>query len=294
MSRSFLLETSDDPPTMSLDLNNWQTNGIAISQKDLGAAEVREVVYNNSSSDGVTDVTQFLGQRVVSLTGKCFNLPTSSRSNNWQLLQPFLDPAQRFRLRYQMDDDMPQHEIRNMRISQWSRMASSPTGLQFQIQWKADPAAYDSQQQSITMASLFTPATGRIYNRTYNITYPIPLSRPGTGVAITDGTYKTWPIIRFFGPCVNPVLQLRYVPNGPVIGQVAVLITLLTTDMLEIDTFARTVMLGGASGSSRYSSLDFINTTWAPMAPYNNYFRFSATSAQQPASCVVLWNDAYL
>jgi hypothetical protein len=295
MTRSFLLETSDGPPpTLKLDLNNWQNNGIAISQKDLGAPAVREVVYNNASSDGVQDVTQFFAQRVVSITGKCFNIPGSSRSNNWQLLQPFLDPQGRFKLRYNIDDDMPQHELRNLRVSQWTRMASSPTALAFQIQFKADPEAHDCQQQSITLQSLFLPAPGRIYPRKYNITYPPPVRDPGTAVANTDGTYKTWPIYQFYGPCTNPVIQLRYRPNDVVVGEVKVLISLLTTDMLEIDTHARTVMLGGADGSSRYANLDFINTVWTPMAPGSNYFRFSADAAALPASCVVLWNDAYL
>jgi hypothetical protein len=294
MARSFILATSDTPPSLTLDLNNWQNNGIAISQKDLGAPEVREIVYNHASSDGVDDVTQFYAQRVVSITGKAFNLPNSSYALNWHLLQPFLDPQQRYKLIYAITDDMAQHELRNLRISQWQRMASSPTALAFQIQWKADPMAYDSQQQSVTVASLFTPATGRKYNRTYNLRYPPAVTEPGRTVATSIGSYKTWPIIRFFGPCTNPAVELRYQSAGGVVGEVRMLITLLSTDMLEIDTQARTVMLGGVSGSTRYSSLDFINTTWAPMQPGPNYFRFTADAAAPPASCVILWNDAYL
>jgi len=282
------------PPVIRFDLNNWQVNGIAIAQKDLGAPQVREVTYNHASSDGVDDVTQFFGQRVVSLTGQCFTMPGRSRTQAWFLLQPFLDPQGRFKLWYAMDDDVPQHELRNLRISQWQKMASSPTSFAFQVQWKADPEAHDCEQQSVTMTSLFTPALGRLYNRNYNLFYPTPVAMPGSGVAYTDGTYKTWPIYRFFGPCTNPVAQLRLVPNGPIVGQIKVLIQLFAGDMLEIDSQARTVMLGGATGSNRYNTLDFVNTIWTPMGPGNNYFRFTADAAAAPASMTVLWNDAYL
>jgi hypothetical protein len=300
MTRAFTILDPNGPvdplgnPLIQLDLNNYQANGIAVNTKDLGAPTVREVVYNKASSDGVDDVTQFLGQRLITIAGNCYNMPGQSRSKAFVLLMPFMDPQKRYTLQYKMDDDVRLHEMRNLRISMWQRASNGPTAFSFQLQYKADPAAFDCQQQSVTMTSLFTPAAGRVYNRTYDLVYPTAVAIAGSGVANSIGTYKTWPIVQFYGPCVNPQIQMRLQPNASVIGQIRVLITLQPGDMLEVDTLNRTVMLGGAAGTTRYADLDFINTYWQPMQPGPNYFRFSADSASPPASAAVLWNDAYI
>ena len=62
---------------------------------------------------------------------------------------------------------------------------------------------YDSNQQTALLA--YTPATGRIYNRVYNLVYG------GGSVLITttisnNGWTNTYPVIRINGPITNPVV----------------------------------------------------------------------------------------
>jgi hypothetical protein len=284
----FLLTAGD----LSLDLNDYSNTGLAISAKDLGAPTVREVVNENPGQDGVEDDTLYFGQRVINITGRAFNLPTQSRSKAWDLMQPFLDPKVRATLTYQMDDDMDPRQLTNLRIAQWSKAASSPTAFAFQVQWKGDPVALDQNQDSISITSAFSSTIGRVYNRTYDMTYPTGPGGSGIGRATSNGTYSTWPIYRIYGPCTNPVISILDNDTGVVDSLIRVLITINPTDYIEVNTQARTVMLNGMS--NRYSFLDFPNSSWQPMEPGLNTFLYAATAGGGTSYCVILWNDAFL
>jgi hypothetical protein len=292
MTRMFLI--ANDLAT--LDLNDWSVNGLAISQKDLGAPGVRESVQDIPTRDGTEDTTQFFSQRVVAITGKAFNMPTQSRSKAWDLMQPFLDPKQRSTLTYQMDDDMSPRVLTGLRVAQWSKMASSPTGFAFQVQWKADPAALDPNVQFVTTDFAFIGSIGRTYPRTYNLVYPVGSGGSGIVSAVSSGSYTTWPIYTIAGPCTNPVISLLD-DMGNRIGQVGLLMTIPVSQNVVIDSLNRTVVLydgSTAGGSSRYSVIDFANLDWEPMEPGANTFLFTASAASAPATCQISWQDAFL
>jgi hypothetical protein len=282
------------PSGMSLDLMQYAQNGIAISQKDLGAPTVREVTYDRAASDGTDDQTRYLGQRVVAITGKCFNTLSRSRTAAFDLLTPFLDPQARCKLQYQFDSDQAggYRELRNLRIAQFTRLASSPTAFDFQVQWKADPVSYDTSQSSITLTPTGLTGVGRTYSLIFPRVYPTATGS-SPGVAVSNGTYKTWPIYRIYGPCTNP--QVQSVPaNGLQSGLVVLNLTIASGQYVEIDTLARTVMLGGPTGSSRYNTVNFPQTVWAPLQPGNNTITFTAGAASNPCSLTTLWSDAFL
>lgn len=280
----------------TLDLTQWQQNGIAISLLDIGAPDIREVVYSRSTVDGVDDQTQFFGQRLITMTGKCFNLPGWSRSKAWDLLQPFLDPAARATLVYSYEPDaMPESRvINNLRVSTYSKQASSPMAFAFQIQWKGDPIAYEQTQESADIGNAASGTLGRTYPRTFSLVYPTAPGGSGVLTVATDGTYKTWPIYRIYGPCTNPTVAMINSPGGNVLGQVRLLAGIPGGAYVEINSQMRTVMYNGPSGVNWYRYIDFANTSWIPMLPGTNTFRFTATSATGAAHCTILWNDAFL
>jgi hypothetical protein len=280
-------------PGVTLDLMQIMQNGIAVSKKDLGSPAVREVTYDLASSDGTDDQTRFFGQRVVAITGKCFNTPTQSRSKAWDLLMPYLDPQARVKLQYRFDSDVAApREIRNMRVSQYTKGASSPTAFDFQIQWKADPISFESAQKTLSLIPTGVAGVGRTYPLTFPRVYS-SATGASPGIATSYGTYKTWPIYRIYGPCTNPTIQSSPA-NCLASGQIVMAITIPTGSYVEIDTLARTVMLGGPSGSSRYSTVDFSQTTWSPLQPGQNTITYTAGAASPPCSLTVLWNDAFL
>ena len=292
MTRMFLIQNS----LATLDLNDWATNGIAISDKDLGSPSVRESTQDIPTQDGTQDTTSFFSQRVIAITGKTFNLPTQSRSKAWDLIQPFLDPKQRSTLTYQMDDDMTPRILTGLRIAQWAKSASSPTGFAFQVQWKADPSALDANVQMVSTDFAYSGSIGRTYNRTYPLSYPSGTGGSGVVIATSNGTYTTWPTYQIYGPWTNPVISLLG-PLGVVVGQVGLLMSIPVNQYVEINSKLRTVVLFDGStggGSSRYQNLDFMNLLWAPMEPGANTFRFTASAAVAPALGYVIWQDAFL
>ena len=279
--------------TLDLSPQNTWKNGIALASKDFGAPTVREVTYDKSSMDGTDDQTHYYSQRVVNFTGKCFSQPNLSRSAAWRKIEPFLDPNARITITFAGDvDDPVVRQITNARISQWSRTPSSPVGYDIQLQWKADPAAIDQNQQSVDISSGASSTLGRTYPRTYNLAYPTQPGGSGLGTAHSKGTFKTWPIYRIYGPTTNPTIALLV--GGVVVGQVRLILGISSGTYVEINSAARTVMLGGSTGSSRYSNLDSPNTTWVPMAPGTNTFRYTAQSLGAASHCTILWNDAFL
>jgi hypothetical protein len=281
----------------SIDLDDRTSgSGIALSKKDIGAPEVREVTYALASADGVDDQTRYLGQRVVAITGKCFrDVPNNgSRSIAWERMSHYLDPAKRITLQYQFDSDSPVRQASNLRMSQFSRIASSPTGFDFTIQWKADPVVHETIQEAITL----TP-TGLIggQGRSYSLSFPrmYPTSGAGSpGLAVTDGDYKTWPVYEIHGPCTNPVITMTDPGSGATLGIVAVHYTIPSGHYFYIDSRSRTVFYDGTSGSSYYQYLDFTQTVWSPMLAGSTQFTFVASGAQPGSYCKISWYDAYL
>jgi hypothetical protein len=277
----------------TLDLTQWPANGIAISKRDLGAPTVREVIYDLSSQDGSDDQTRYLSQRVVALTGKCFNVPGRSRSAAWLLMQPFLNPQARCSLTFQLDNDVVPLELHNLRVSQYSKVASSPTGFDFSVQWKCDPVAFDLIQQSATTQPIGSTGLGRSYPLSYNRQWPVSVVGSPL-VIVSNGTYRTWPLYRINGPCINPVVSIVDNVSFTPIGQFRLLMTIAAGSYVEVDSAARTVMLGGPTGSSRYNTLDFANLDWEPLQPGTNTLEFSAPSSSAGCQCTILWNDAYM
>jgi hypothetical protein len=297
MTREFLLSvTSPAGNVTTLDLDNWQNNGIAIISKDLGSPTVRETVQDMPIMDGSDDQTRYLGQRVVALTGKTFNIPGQSGSAAFNMLAPFLDPKSRSTLTYQLDDDVSPRMLTGMRSSNWAKIRTSPIAFSFSLQWKADPAALDVNQQAITIGSPGPGSSqGRTYPRTYNLVYPTTTGASGIGHPVSNGTYTTWPTYRIYGPCTNPIVSMLN-SSGVSIGYIRALMGVPAGQYLEINTAKRTVMLftGASPGANRYNTLEFSTLVWRPLSPGSNTIFFNASSFTPPSNCVVLWNDAFL
>lgn len=293
MTRMFTIANS----AATLDLNNWSVNGLAVATKDLGAPAVREDTQDIPTQDGTQDTTRYFSQRVVAITGKAFNLPGQSRSKAWILMQPFLDPKQRSTLTFQMDDDMDPHQLTNLRISQWSKMASSPTGFAFQVQWKADPVALDATVNQVDVGFGYAGTVGRTYSRIYPLHYVSGGGGPGIADIVSNGTYTTWPIYQVFGPCTNPTVYTVDF-DGNILSQISLILTVPAGQYVEINTQNRTViMYDGVTpgGSTRYSTINFMQLTWAPLSPGPNRVRFTATGGTTPpANCNIIWQDAFL
>lgn len=272
----------------SIDLMDRLTNGLAISEINMGIPVHREVVKDTPTGDGSTDYTQYFGPRVITMKGTAFAATAGSRAQALANIQKFIRPNLRSTLTYQFDDDQVARSI-GIRSFDFSAPVNMPGYTAFTASWKAvDPVAYGAAH--ILSIPPFGNFGGRAYPKTYPVSYPTGYGGAGLGTINNAGDYPTWPVLRIFGPLSNPAI---YWQDGS--GQIVFTgITVVAGDYLQVDTRNKTVYLNNDSNANRYSFLDFTQTTWAPLQPGNNLLRFIASGALTPASVEVDWNDAYL
>jgi hypothetical protein len=291
---------------------NTYATGVAFNYKDMGSPEVREVVYNLAERSGVDDQTRYSSQRLIDLRGVCFprqgfppgaagGAPASppgagvpgygnyqSRSISWERLAPFLNPDIRFTITYNFDTDVSARIASNCRLSSFTRTASSPVTFDFQLQFKADPIVLSSTVNSVDIGT-GTVVSGRKYPRSYHLAYT---TAGGLTDVLSQGKSKTWPIYRIYGPCTDPAIAIVDT-KGTLLYGLSFSIQLTASQMLEVLTQPRTIMLGGPSGSNAYNAL-IPGSTWGMLAPGDNYIQYTVQASSGGSHCVVLWQDAYL
>jgi hypothetical protein len=275
--------------TESLDLMD-QANGYRVDQLDIGFPTVRAVTAALPTRDGDYDTTRLFGPRVVTISGSVIPTATAARQAAVSTLAYWSRPRVRPRLVYAVDAAMPPLAI-GLRGNQLSAPYTNPTVTAFSVSWVApDPVAYALAYQTITLGPLGT-ASGRTYNLTFNRTYPAATGGAGIGTAVNGGDKGAWPRLLIYGPCTNPAVFWVTPPGGAV---VFASLTIAAGDYVDVDTFAQTALLNSSPAASRYSTLDFVQTVWAPLEPGTNTLRFAPASFAAPCQCAVIWRDAWI
>jgi hypothetical protein len=152
-----------------------------------------------------------------------------------------------------------------------------------QVQLDAtDPRIYDDTQQSVVTPLAATP-TGHTWNNTWNLSWGTA-GVSGSIFATNTGTFPTPPTFRIDGPVTNPSIE-----NTTYGFTLAFNITLGSGEFLDVDSDARTVLLGGAS--SRYSTLT--RADWFDLAPGVTEIKFRGTTTGAP-QLTATWRSAWL
>lgn len=110
-------------------------------------------------------------------------------------------------------------------------------------------------------------------------------SAPGT-VIVGAGDARAWPVLKVHGPVQAPVLE--HLSSGATLW---IATNVPDGGVLEVDTAAKTLLLGG---ESRYQDLDRGASGWWGIDPGVNEVRFRAAAFSGAARLVVEWRDSYL
>jgi Phage tail protein len=145
-----------------------------------------------------------------------------------------------------------------------------------------DPRLYDDAQQSQAVG-LAAGVAGHTWNNTWNWSWG-GASTSTSIFAVNAGTFATPFVVRFDGPVTNP--SIENVATGE---KLAMTLTLGVGEWLDIDTDARTVLLGGTA--SRFSNLTQAN--WFDLKPGTTELRFGGTTAGSP-QMTATWRSAWL
>jgi hypothetical protein len=249
--------------TLGLTTLAWD-DGYAVTGYDPGFAAHREVVEDNSDADGEHDTTRFHGPRVVTLDLRLLGEP-ADRHRLRTTLAAYCRADQRPALRWVSPHLGPVETVGRiadlhatipgaMRAFTARLVQRVPTGL---------IRATDTQTFTVRPGAGVIQ-TGRTYNLTYDRVYPSG-TVIGAASIVVGGNAPVKPVIRIYGPIVNPDLSLstggrwKFSGNGGV--------TLGAGDFIEIDVENRTVYLNANPTLTRYNYLDFATLNWSGLQP---------------------------
>jgi hypothetical protein len=278
-------------------------NGWVTTQLDLGYPDVREDTETRVQQHGVADYTRFFGSRVVTLNVTLVDDTNGPMTVDELLVMfaPFMSASARPVLAYALENRSGPEVWRQLtlRASALSAPLVNPRRTDVQLSWVApDPRAYSVELETVSLWTYDpTHVNGRHYALVPPRTYPA-VSGPTQEQLMNEGAVSTYPAVRFYGPMTGAVLNYTAPIDdlgNYVEGQIAFQSSFVIAagDFIDVDTGNRTVLLNGQS--SRFSSLDFTNTTWAALMPGRTYTATLLASATTDNSqCLITWRDAYL
>lgn len=283
---------------LELDLQDIDNNGFIIQTVDLGFPTPREVVTALPGQDGQQDDTSYFGPRSVQLSGAI--VPTiagNSRTKAKDKIAPYLAANARPTLLYALDPDVDIRTL-GLRIGQLANPIDHPgNATAFSVQWVGQPIAYGRSTNEVDLPLSRGSSEGFSFPLSFPFSFPHSSSGPsGVTDVLNGGTYPSWPILQI-GPSTDPSVFWVDPITGESSGTQVIFaggLVIADGDYLEVDMKGGTARINGDPGASRYSFVDFANSSFGPLAVGPNSLRFTAADAPTDTVCKVLWRPAYL
>lgn len=284
-----------DPDLGTLELT--RANGYRVSNIDLGFPTSRAVVVERVNANGAEDLTVFYGARAVSMTVVVLAGVGVSRRAALDRLRAFASPARRPVL-YFNDDDLTSAPDRMVRLrgDQLGSPLTNPILTTTQVQWVAPEGVIESAAQlAVAVPAVASAEAGRLYPRTYPIIYP-PNAVYGSVTVVNEGTEPAAPILRLWGPCVDP--WAGNLSFGESLGLTGILpsdppVTLTAEQFVEVDVREATVRLQGKATQNMYSNLTLDSALWW-LRPGSNLIRYTPASYGPGARAELFWRHAWI
>lgn len=154
-----------------------------------------------------------------------------------------------------------------------------------------DPRMYGLLENSVNVGFLQGENFGGLdFNFTFNFDFAGGTESVNDVLVVNSGNIETYPVVTFFGQCVDPVL------TNTAAGQTHVFrmpgLTIPAGMWATADFLRRTVVMSDGTNLYNYA----IASDWWSLepAPYNNVVRFSVGSAVAPSHADVKWRNAYM
>ena len=254
-----------------------------------GLPAIRNQDDNRGYTDGMFTGNDFLSGRTITITMLTLGGNGNSAQKNFDLLQRAILPQRSGTtvLQFQLSSSGGLQRINSRVRTNKTIVDPDYTYGMIKSQYTffcADPRYYDDTQQVTTMS--FNAGTlGRIYNRTYNLTY-------GGGIAsnyaiiTNNGWTATYPTIAIQGPIRNPIV------GNFTSGQfIALSGTYASTDVINIDLDQKLITLNGASARNLLTG----NSQWFAADPGVSEFYLSGTNTVSgQTAATVSYRSAYI
>jgi hypothetical protein len=250
---------------------------------------IRNQDDNRGYADGMFSGRDFLAGRMVSIIFNTFGSAGASAQDNYNVIQRALLPQTQgttplyFAL---SDKDVEQVIYARVRALQTNIDPNYTYGyITSQVQFFCpDPSYYSSNTQTANLA--YSPPTGRIYNRVYNLVYGGGSATITTNVQNT-GWGQTYPLITLYGPIDNPVLG-----NSTQNAQLNFNVSMSSSDVLVVDLYNKLITFNGTPARNL-----LISGTWFSAQPGTNLFFLTGDAGStliNVTQAVVTWQSAFI
>ena len=250
---------------------------------------IRNQDDNRGYNDGMFSGRDFLGGRTVTITFNTFGTEGFSAQDNYNTIQRTLLPqTQGTTPLYFMLSDNNTEQVINARVRAL-RTSIDPNYTYGYITSQVEffcpnPLYYASNEQTALL--LYSPPTGRIYNRVYNLVYGGGSATITTNV-VNNGWADTYPLITLYGPIDNPILG-----NDTQDAELDFNVIMTDTDVLVIDLYNKLITLNGTPARNTLTT-----GTWFSAQPGTNLFFLTGDAGStlvDTTQAVVTWQSAYI
>lgn len=251
---------------------------------------IRNQDDNRGYADGMFTGRDFLGGRTIGIIFNTFGAGATSAQTNLNTIQSVLLPqtSGTTPLYFKLPAQPTSEQYINARVRGF-RTTIDPNYtygyITSQVEFFCpDPRYYDNLTQTATMT--YSAPLGRVYNRTYNLSYG-----GGSGTLSTTisniGWTDTYPTITIYGPIVNPI-----VGNSTQNATLPFTANLSASDVLTIDLYNKLITLNGNAARNLLTSG---TSNWFSAQPGNNIFTlFGSGTLAGTTRAVVTWQSAYI
>lgn len=149
----------------------------------------------------------------------------------------------------------------------------------------ADPRIYAVAPQHLEMSPAGSATAGRTYDRSYDVNYDWAPQR-AVALPVNSGDGDAPVVLTFYGPM--DTMAAQNVTTGE---EVSINGSLSSSDVLVVDTKAKTAILNGTTNAFDRVQLD--RTRWWGLAPGANDVRLLANTFSGSAKLAVDWRDAW-
>jgi len=281
---SVILELGGDQIALDSTEMGW-----VVTKVDPGVPVTRTVTQDRPIGNGTFDSTRHVGGRTVLID---VALVGSSRQAMHDALAPYLNPAARVTLYVRFEIGGPYRKMLCAPSPQsfpWER----PGMIESTLSFRSVGSPYWTNPD-VTQSTAFPDEVkpGVTFPWSFDLSFP---SAEGIGPATlyNRGSRPAEWVARIFGPVTAP--KLIHAGTG---RQVAFKtgFAVASGDYLTVDSTNRTAWLNGDPGASRYSQLDFAQTSdgWFELAPGDNLVRLTGSAYLAPAQAEMSFSDTYL
>jgi len=270
-------------------------NGVKVSQFDPGFPEIRDVVDARPDMHGMSDYTQYFGARSVAINFMIYDgwaTNGQSRRQIIDILNGLCNPQLRPFL-YESIDGVAERRIL-LRPNSTSIPFLRPRSNEAQMQFRCPDGFWESAQPIIWelgSSSGSLTGDGRVYNLTYNRTYPARAPSSGGGTTVTNGgNIEAYPVIQIYGPANNATIGNTSQNKKLIFNNIA----LAASEFIQIDTRLRTILRNGDINSSMYQFVDWTQSEWFGLNPGPNTINFLPTDYAAGTKVVLTFRNPYI